>query len=73
MKKNLYVIKKISRKEGRADFVYFQLVADFGYAQRVLTMDINIISEFCELPVRVLYDLKADEKLKVAEYQLKGE
>lgn len=71
--KNLYVIKKVSKKEGREDFVYFQLVADLGYAQRVLTIDANVIAEFCELPVRVLYDLKADEKLKVAEYKLKGE
>ena len=73
MKKNLYVVKKISKKEGRADFTYCQLIADFGYAKRVLTMDSNTISEFCELPLRVLYDLKADEPLKVAEYQLKGE
>lgn len=72
-KKELYVVRKVSRKEGREDFYYVQLFIDFGYAKRVITMENNLIAEITELPIRCLFELELDKPVKIGEFELKGE
>ena len=72
-KKELFVVRKVSKKEGKPDFPYIQLIIDFGYARRVVTMEPNTIAEITELPLRCLYELELDKPVKVGEFELKGE
>ena len=72
MKFNVYVVKKVSHKEGREDFTYFQMYVDLGYRKCTLTMDIPTISELIQLPINCLYDLELDKPIKFGEYSLKA-
>ena len=73
MGKNIYVVKKISRKEGKPEFPYIQMYVDLGYRKAVLSLDANVIAEVSETAVACLYDLNENEPTKVAELELKGE
>lgn len=73
MKRKIYFVKKVSKKEGRDDFVYLQLIIDLGYAKRVVSMDADLISELVELPKRALYESETDKLVKVADFELVGD
>ena len=73
MSKNVYIVKKVSRKEGKTEFPYLQMYVDLGYRRTVLSMDAGTISELSDLPMSTLYDFEENTPVKVAEYNLKGE
>ena len=73
-KVNIYVVRKVSRKEGKEEFSYVQMYADLGYRKAVLSMDAQLIAETIQTAVACLYDLKENEPNKVAELDItKGE
>ena len=63
LKMVLYVTKQISKKSGNA---YFALIADIGYRKLYLNMQTDTLAELCGMSVRELYDIKADEKIEIA-------
>lgn len=71
----LYVVKKISQKEGKEPFTYLQLVADLGYDKQVVTMDKNVIAALLDCPVGKLYSVckTLNELVPVATFQKIGD
>lgn len=55
MATKIYVVKKISQKEGKEPFTYLQLVADLGYDKQVITMDKNVIASLLDMSVGKLF------------------
>lgn len=70
MKRKIYYVKKISQKEGREPFPYIQLIVDLGYAKRILTWDVDLISEIAEKTKREMYESEVDVEKYVADFEL---
>lgn len=51
----IYLIKKVSQKNGKDPFTYFQLTADLGQFKQVLTMDRDTIANFLDVSSAKLY------------------
>ncbi|MBE5735425.1 MAG: hypothetical protein E7361_03160 [Clostridiales bacterium] len=66
MKKNVYLIKKVSQKEGKDPFTYVQLYVDLGYDKVVLSMDKTVISQVLDCAVSDLYSIEADKPVLVS-------
>lgn len=65
MEKNVYLVKKVSQKNGKEPFTYIQLYVDLGYDKVVLSMDKNIIAEVLECSVGQLFSHNVDEAVLV--------
>lgn len=66
MDKNLYLVKKVSQKQGKEPFTYIQLICDLGYSKLVVSMDKNVIAELLGVSVSSLYSIEVDKLTRVA-------
>lgn len=71
MNRKVYFVKKVSKKDGKQDFVYVQLYVDLGYAKRVISMDCNLIAELLNKPVGDLYSAELNKENYVGDFSLK--
>ncbi len=69
----LYVVKKISRKEGKEPFTYVQMYLDLGYSKLNISMDKNAIAEILGVAVKDLFSYKEDQPVLVGKFVLKNE
>lgn len=71
MKKDVYVEKRQSNKEGGKEYVIMYI--DFGYAELAISFDVAKIAQFADLRPSTIGALKVGQKIKVATFELKGE
>lgn len=69
----LYLVKKVSQKQGKEPFQYVQLVADLGYNQLIVSMDKNVIAEFLGVSVSSLYYAETDVRVYVGTFSIDKE
>ena len=72
MKSKIYLVKKVSKKEGKEPFTYLRLYTEFEYGQLVISMDKDVISQFLQCSIAELYSYEVDKPVHVANFDLVG-
>lgn len=68
MKKNVYLEKKLSK--GNTEYV--RLFIDFGYTEKVISFNIAEIAEYLDMKPSTITNMKINDKVLVATFELKG-